>query len=269
MSASASRGLLVLGWLLAVTLIAGCGGGSGRERVRDYLAEVNGVQRKSAPAFSRANRAYADFSAGKLRSGATSLAIARAERSMQSARTRLSRLDPPQEAAELHRRLLRVYDANLRLARETTELARYLPAASAALRPLRRINGQLRRELGSARGAADQGGALAHYADSLGTVLERLRHLRVPPVLASSDRDRVRRLRSTRSLAVRLRVALERRNVKGVARLLLRFRRATDPQTEREALDARSLGAYNRRYRAVGRATAAAQREHARLERSL
>jgi hypothetical protein len=237
--------------------------------VDSYLSDANAIQREAAPAFRRANAAYAGFSTGKLRPSRAPGSLRRAERAIRRTRARLARLDPPPEAAELHRRLLRVYDLNARLAGETTQLARYLPAATTALRPLEGANRLLQRELRSSRGTAEQGGALGRYADELGKVLVRLERLRPPPVLAGGDRARRRRLGSTRSLAARLRDAIEQRDSKRVASLLLRFRRVTAGQGGQQTFAADSLRAYTRRYRQVIRAGGAVQEERRRLERSL
>lgn len=250
-------------------LSGGCGGESDRDSVDSYLSDANAIQRESAPAFRRANAAYVGFSTGKLRPSRAPGALRRAERAIRRTRARLARLDPPRETAELHRRLLRVYDLNARLAGETTQLARYLPAATAALRPLDEANRRLRRDLRSSRGTAGQSDALGRYAESVRKVLVRLKRLRPPPVVAAGDRTRRRRLAATRSLAERLREAIEGRDAKRVAGLLLRFRRVTAGQGGQQTFAGESLRAYNRRYREVIRAGGAVQEERRRVERSL
>ncbi len=265
-----SRGRCLAG-LTAVVVgsVGGCGGESDRDRVEGYLEDANAIQQRSAPAFRRVNDVYRRFSTGELRPTRAPRELARAERSISAARARLAKLRPPGETSELHRRLLRVYDLNERLARETTQLGRYLPAAAAALRPLQLSNRRLRDDLRAADGPEAQGQALGRYADSLRKVVARLRRLRPPPVLAATDRSRTRRLASTRSLASRLRMAIEARDSKRVARLLLRFRRVTASSESGRTFAARSLRAYNRRYREVGLATGAVQVERRRVERSL
>lgn len=254
----------------AVTaLAAGCGGESDRDRVEAYLKDANGIQRRSVPAFRRANDVYRRFATGKLRPAEAARRIANAERPIRRTRARLARLDPPAETAELHRRLLRVYELNASLARETTQLARYLPAASAALRPIRRINRRLGDELEGAGAPGAQADALGRFAAGLRGPLVRLRRLDPPPVLERTDRARLRRLAATRSLASRLRTAIVERDSKRVARLLLRFRRVTGAGGPDAPFNARDLRAYNERYLAISRAAGAVQRERARVERSL
>ena len=255
--------------LVLATLASGCGGESDRDRVEAYLKDANGIQRRSIPAFKRANDVYRKFATGKLPARKAARRIANAERPIRRTRARLARLDPPAETAELHRRLLRVYDLNASLARETTQLARYLPVASAALRPIRRINRRLGAELKGSGDPTAQAEALGRFAARLKAPLVRLRRLRPPPVLRTTDRARLRRLSDTRSLAYRLRSAIVRRDSKRVARLLLRFRRVTGAGGDDSPFGARDLRAYNQRYLAISRAAGAVQKERARVERSL
>lgn len=254
--------------LVSTGVVGGCGGESDRDRVEGYLDDANAIQKRSAPAFRRANKIYARFSTGDLPRTRAPEELARAEGSIRSARARLAKLDPPKETAELHRRLLRVYDLNARLARETTQLARYLPAAAAALQPLSRVNRRLRERLGSSAGPEAQGQALGQYAETLKGVAARLKRLRPPPVLAASDRARIERLTLTRKLAAGLQSAIEGRDPRRVAQLLLRFRRVNAEQPTR-TFATQSLRAYNRRYREVFRAAGAVQQERRRIERSL
>ena len=255
--------------LAAVAAIAAGCGESDRDRVESYLKEANGIQRRAVPAFKRSNDVYRRFATNKLAPSRAAAQLAGAERSIRITRARLARLDPPAEAQELHRRLVRVYDLNARLARETTQLGRYLPAATVALRPIRRINRRLAADLKGAQDPARQSRALGRFADSLRRPIVRLRRLRPPPVLRATDRARVRRLAATRSLAYRLQKAIEGRDSKRVARLLLRFRRVTGAGGAEAPFSGPALKAYNERYLAISRAAGAVQQERVRVERSL
>ena len=259
--------LLSMGVVAVVA--AGCGGESDRDRVEAYLKDANGIQGRSVPAFRRSNEVYRLFATNKLRPSTAARRLGNAERAIRRTRRRLAALEPPSETAELHRRLLRVYDLNASLARETTQLGRYLPAATAALRPVRRVNRRLGADLGGSRDPGEQGRALGRFADSLRRPIARLRRLRPPPVLADTDRARLKRLTATRSLAYRLQQAIEERDSRLVARLLLRFRRVTGRSGDDAPFSGRALKAYNDRYLAISRAAGAVQRERARIERSL
>jgi hypothetical protein len=262
-----TRCACLLAALTAIGLIAGCGEDD-RDRVQRYLEDANGIQRSAAPAFKRANDSYRRFATGKLPPARSAARLRTAERSIRRTRARLARLDPPSQASKLHQRLLRVYDLNADFAHETTQLGRYLPAASAALEPVAKVNRQLSKDLGRTRDPATQASALLRFANGLKEPIARLRRLHPPPLLVATDRRRRRQLIATRRLALRLRDALAARDPKSVARLLLRFRRVTRSGGG-ERFTAPALRAYNERLLAINRAAAAVQRERSRIERSL
>ena len=248
---------------------AGCGDSERLEDSRAYLEQANAIQRQAAPALRRANRAYVQFSGRRLSDEQAVQRLEAAEKSVRSTRARLARLDPPADAAKLHRLLLELYDANADFAHETTLLGEYLPAAEEALTPLRRANRGLREGLSGAEGSPGrQASALRRYGRRLDAILRRLRALEPPPILARAHRSQRLRLEETSRLVAQLGTALERQEAKRVARLLLRFRRLQGGNAG-PALNRESIGAYNRRYRALTRRAADAQRERAALEKRL
>jgi hypothetical protein len=262
--------------LVAASLLAACGGDDPRERVERYILEANAVQKRAEPAFKRANEAYVSFS----RRGAPEEVarpvgaatgrpeeIAAAERAIRSTRSRIARLRAPSEAAALHRKLLRVFDVNADMAHETTVLARYLPAAEKAVAPLDDISKRLRRRLAGAPNPDNQARALRAYFLSLDGLIARLRRLEVPPVLAPTHRAQLDRLTSARTLAKRLRAAIEAQDAKRVARLLVQFRKLNARRDRERRLTARAIRSYTRRYRAITTVVQDAQRERFRLER--
>lgn len=244
-----------------------CGDG-GRDRVERYIEEANLIQQRSQPAFQRANAAYARFSQRRRASADAVRDLARAERAIRSTRARLAMLTPPPEARLLHRRLLRVYDANAAMAAETAQLARYLPRAEQAAAPLDEINARLRRRLAGASAPAARDRALRGYQSGLDRMIGRLRALEPPPVLQPTHEAQLTRLRAARDLARQLRQALGDQDGRRVARLLLRFRKLNQAGRRGDALAARAIRAYGRRYRELTAVAQAAQRERTRLERS-
>jgi hypothetical protein len=258
--------------LAAVTVIgsiSGCGGESDRDRVESYLKDANGIQRQVAPQFKRTNDVYRRFITGKLPPAQAGTRLGGAERTIRVTRARLAKLAPPPPAARLHRRLLDVYDLNAGLAHETTELGRYLPAATAALKPIAKVNRRLGSDLRSTRDPAAQAAALGRFAEGLKEPIVRLRALHPPPLVAGTDSRRIRRLVRTRRLALSLRSAITARDPKAVARLLLRFRRVTSGGRGEGGFTGPAVRAYNERLLAISRAAAAVQRERSRVERSL
>jgi hypothetical protein len=249
--------------LAAAVPLGACGGDSARDEVNAYIREANAVQERAAPGLRRADDAYRAFSAGKLDDARSLLETRRADRTLREARADLARLEPPRKAAELHRRLLRVFDMNLGFARETTALAEYVPAAAEVVGPLRTITARLQRQLRRAEQPAAQSEALARYRRSVNRQLTRLRRLNPPPILKATDEDQKDRLQAAGELADRLRRAVVARDSQRVARLLLRFRRLGEGV--RDGLEPRALEAYNRRYRRISDATIALGRERERL----
>ena len=270
------RRAAALALLAAASLLAACGGEQPREGVERYILEVNAVQKSAEPAFKRANEAYVAFSR---RGAAEQVArpvgsptgkpeeIAAAERAIRRTRARIARLRPPSDAAALHRMILRVFDVNAAMAGETTLLARYLPAAEAAVAPLDEISTRLRRRLARAPGPAHQARALRAYFLSLDLLIARLGRLDVPPVLAPTHRAQVSRLTSARLLAKRLRAAIQAQDAKRVASLLVQFRRLNARRDRERRLTARAIRSYLRRYREITTVVQDAQRERLRLER--
>ncbi len=262
--------------LAAAGALAACGGDDERKGVVRYILDANAVQKRAAPAFERANEAYVAFSQrgakdvlAKPEGTATGKPeeIAAAERSIRTTRSRIARLRAPSEAAALHRKLLRVFDVNADMAHETTVLARYLPAAEKAVEPLDDISTRLRRRLAGAPNPENQARSLRAYFLSLDLLIARLRRLEVPPVLAPTHRAQLGRLTSARTLAVRLRAAIEAQDAQRVARLLMQFRKLDANRARERRLTARAIRGYTRRYRAITTVTQDAQRERLRLER--
>jgi hypothetical protein len=263
------RSAAIAACALASALALSACGETSRDRVTRYIEDANRIQRQSAPQFKRANDAYARFSRNQRDATATVRDLTAAERSIRTTRARIAQLRPPAEAAVLHRRLLRVFDANAAMASETRRLARYLPVAERVVAPLGQISARLRRSLAAASDPVRQARALGRYAASLGGLLSKLRRLEPPPVLVPTHRGQITRLSAARRLARRLRSALVEQDAKRVARLLLRFRRLDARRSRERSLVSRSIRAYNRRYRAIAKIVQDAQRERSRLERAL
>jgi hypothetical protein len=262
------RAALVACALASALALSACGE-TARDRITRYIEDANRIQRQSEPQFRRANDAYARFSRTQRDATALVRDLTAAERSIRSTRARIAQLRPPADAAVLHRRLLRVFDANAAMASETRRLARYLPVAERVVAPLGQVSARLRRRLTAASGPVAQSRALRLYAASLGEMLSNLRRLQPPPILVSTHRGQITRLSAARRLARRLRTALVEQDAKRVARLLLRFRRLDARRSRERSLVSRSIRAYNRRYRAIAKTVQDAQRERSRLERAL
>jgi hypothetical protein len=251
---------------VAALMAAGCGGSpSPRELVGAYLADAGSVQTRWARAFETANRAYADFAAGRLKGDAAARQMAKVRDDVKALRDALAALTPPGEARALHAKMLRVFDLDLALASETAQLAAYLPAETATLARLPTANRRLSRRLAKAsRDPAAQARALGAFKLTLDHTVRDLRTLEPPPVLRVGHGDRIRALARTAELSGRLRTALRAGDAVRAARLLDRLER-TPP--ERHTFAREAVDAYNRRSEEVRRAVQDVRRAEVSLNR--
>jgi hypothetical protein len=257
---------VVLSLVLALAASLAACGSSRSGKVDDYVKAANAIQSRAAPEFARANAAYKRFSANKLAKQAP-VDLERAEAAIRGTREELAKLAPPSEARRLHSLLLRLFDLNIALAHETTQMAVYLPAASAATKPLAKINERLQRGLGAGGSVPQQTQTLGRYRGELRKVVVSLRQLDPPPVLAGVHSDQLSRLEATRTLAAQLRAALKAADQRRVSDLLVRFR-SLNTEAGGDIAE-RSLVAYQERQQDVARAAQAVQREQNRLSATL
>jgi hypothetical protein len=254
----------------AGTMAASCGGGGEGDRaaVDAYVRDANAIQRRLEPDYKRANASYVAFSQGKTPVERSAADLARARDAIRAARDRVAALRPPAAARRLHDDLIRLMDLNAGLAAETAQLAVYQQRAPRLLRPLARVDRRLRAGLRGATAGTEQAAALEGFARGLARVVSGLERLDAPPIVRPGHEQQIRRLRTTRSLAKRLRVALLAQDSPAVARLLRRFR-AVGSTPQSSAVDAAAIRQYNRRFRRLNAAFQAVSREEIRLNRSL
>lgn len=257
--------------LLALAVAAaGCGGEDGpREKVDSYIAQANAVQEQAAGRLKDADAAYGRFARGELVGEDAVAPLADAERALRATTSDLAELRPPAEARILHRRLLDAYRDNAAMAAESATLARYLPAAADAIRPVDGMNRRLRRRLREARTPTSQAAALERFASGIDGALAAMRAVRPAPVVRATHDGQLRRLREVSRLARELRDAVTARDSVRSARLLRRFRKLDGVGRRESRLGGAAIKAYNERLRDVAQAQAAVQQERARLDREL
>jgi hypothetical protein len=251
----------------AVALLAGCGDDE-RAAVERYIERANAIQESFAAQLRHANEAYAQFAKGKLDAKTADIQLTLAEAALRDERAQLARVEPPPSASRLHRRLLRVVEMNAEFAAESTDLARYLPAARKVLERVGRDGKSLSTELRAAETPERQSRALARYARAIDDGYDALYALDPPPVLEAMHRDQLLRLSASSGLARRLRAAAQARDSARVARLVLEFRKVSR-SAGRGRLTRGAIRKYNDRYGAVRKAVAAMHREQRRLEQRL
>jgi hypothetical protein len=253
--------------VVAIPLLAGCGNEE-RDSVERYIERANAIQERYAPEFREANDAYARFAKGEITAIRAEVELGAAERALRDAEAQLARVDAPPRADRLHEQLLHVVEMNADFAAENTALARYLPGARQVLQHVAGTGAALSSRLRAAETPERQSAALARYGREIDRQHEALSALRPPPILRATHRDQLRRLTSSRRLARRLRTAAEARDSRRVAELVLEFRKVSR-RNGRTGLTRRAVRAYNKRYAAIGEATAAMRREQQQLEQQL
>jgi hypothetical protein len=257
--------------LMALVTLTACGGPSAQETQRaavdGYVREAQSVLARDRAGLEAANAAYVAYARGELTPGDTVAKMRAAERVIVDARDGIAVLDPAEPARTLHHRLLTYLDRSRDLARETTKLAVYTPAAERALTPIARLNRRLAVRIERSDAPATQIRALRDFSDGVARVERGLRRLRPPPVLVPAHRDQIRRLEETGRLATRLRKALADRDARAVAVLLKRFRAANGSGEGLAALERQARVRYAQRIAQLRDTYAAVQRETAAIQR--
>jgi hypothetical protein len=265
-------GLWVVAGLIAAGLLAYVALGEIRptrkDRVNDYIVQVNDVQRQLASEISRVNQAYSKFD-GKTPLGTLIPQFRQAERTVTTLRARVAALKPPSDAVRLHNALLALLDEDLSAAREVTAMAVYLQELQTEARPIQPASSALRKRLSTATSSDDQVAAFTTYARDIDAVRVQVARLQAPPALAPSHEAFVKRLATTSSLSRQLRAAAQRRDSATAAYLVQRLRLLAQPTpaTRRAEIDA--IKAYNVRRQRVGDLVRAVGREQQRISTTI
>jgi hypothetical protein len=241
---------------------------SRQERVNDYIAEVNDVERQLSIEISRVNQAYRQFG-GKTPLGTLVPKLREAERTISALRDRVAALDPPADAAALHRAFLRLLDEDERVAHEVTGMAVYLELLQRETRPIEPAALALRKRLTNAKTSEDQVAAFATYADAVDVVRVRLEQLEPPSALSPSHRAFLQRLKTTASLTRQLEAAARRRDNATAAYLVQRLRLLARPTPASRRAEIAAIKAYNERIKVVEDRARDVAREQQRISTSI
>jgi hypothetical protein len=235
--------------LLLVLVVSGCGSSAKskrRDAVNHYLGQVETIQTRFTPSFTIANQAYRDFAKGK--GGPKQLQRLRgAEVSIIAARDALQQLNPPPDAAKLHRQLLQLYDLDAALGLEAITLQQFLPSVRRVLKDLARVNNSYRRNLGATTTAGEQATALDSYSTAVGNVVADFRRLGPPPALRP----------------------WQSAQVTPVPALIKRFRFLLSHQPNVSQAQHDAVKAYDNRLIGISRLQGKIQEEHQRLQNLL
>jgi hypothetical protein len=258
-------------WLVglgALVFLGGCGGeNADRAAVRAYIERVNQVQVVQRTPLKRADTVLRGYAQG---ASIGAPALAGVEADIRRARAAVASVSPPARARAVRERLLHLYDVDAGLAHETLRMVRYQDAAPAAIKPVNRASTRLSRDLKRARRASTQVDALSRFMTSLKRSTSRLQALDVPVLLAPAHADQVRRMKATQKLTGQLRAAVRKKDSRAVAKLLLRFRKASKGGAKSDrAFSRRGIAAYTKRLQELTDAQRALGRAQADLTRSL
>lgn len=258
--------MVAVGVLLS--LIRGDDDEGARDDVAAYIERVNAEQEGLALGLARVNRVYRQFGRGEGGLADDVPDLAAAYGTLVRVRDRVRTLEPPPEAEELHRRIVRLLTAQAALAGEVTQLARYAPQLVAASQGLAAATEALRKDLAAGETTQAQQAAFARYSAALEPLAETLVAVRAPAALEQARLAEIARLRGLAEVAESLRAALERGDAEGV-----------DAAAGRLAVVSAGVGvaraqrrgaiAYNREVRELNELRGAVAEEIARLQREL
>jgi hypothetical protein len=254
-----------------VLVLSGCGDSAKdkrRDAVNEYLDEVERIQLHYAPSFELTNRAYQDFSKGKV--GKRQLErLKGAEVSILAARNSLSDVKAPKDAQKLHRDLIRLYDLNAQLGLEVITLQRFLPGVRKTLASLARVNGKYRNTLASTESSGEQAAALDAYAAAISGVNKELRGLPAPTSLRPWQTSQVTRLRQIAETGRTLAAALRVGDRAAVDVLIKRFRFLLGRQPNVSQAQHDAVKAYDDRLIGLTKLQGQIAAEHQRLQNQL
>lgn len=217
--------------LIVAGALAGCGGDDGneerREAIAEYIRAANTTQQRSAVVYAEADEALREFGQKGVLGERTSEELGEAVETMRDVRASLAALDPPADAGKLHAQLLRLLDFQTALTRDLSEMARYLPNASEALRAAEAARTKLQKRLEASDTVAAQAGAARAYGKAVDRSLEDLRDVKPPQVLSAWHEGQADLLSTSAELGNGLAAGLESGNRAQIERVLRRFQTAS------------------------------------------
>jgi hypothetical protein len=266
-------------------------------RVSAYIKQVDGVQQSLGFRLTRLLAAYRGFTTGNAGPRVRSQ-LAEAERTLRTVERRVRALEPPPEARQLHRLIVRLLALDGDVAHEVFQIATFSPEFRRVLAGAVKASRQLSTELAGvkfptphqvhgspaeiAKARADyharataaavaQADAVEKYCAALASVLTKMRALRPPPVLAPELQTQERAFAATRKAGLTLGAGLRSSDLSQVPALSRRFsvaaRSAGSVASQRAQIAA--IKAYNARVRQVGALGAQIRKEVTRLQQAV
>lgn len=274
--------------IVVAVLASGCGGSSPtpRAEVAGYLTKANAIERQLQAPLQVVDQTVNGGSALPQSGGGSAVARGREQslldawRKITALRASLAGVKAPAAAAQLRELLLRLADRQAALTLQSARLVRFLPAFTAALKPLgpatARLTAVLRINQGSGATAvaalyAQKAQALRLFRLTTQQTDSQLLRLTPPTILLPSYRTELTALRGMGSAAAQLAEALTAGQTTKIAPLLSAFNGAAAAPGARPAqvAQAAAIRSYDRQVAQLTELQLAAARERLRLASTL
>jgi hypothetical protein len=259
--------------VIAALAASGCGGDdhSRRDAVDQYIREINTIQARLRSPLAAVAIATRSFSTRPAELRSERVRLARAEQTIVRLQRRIDKLEAPQDARTLHRRLVTLLRAERGLTHELLRVAVVQPELDDATRAVGPAGKAFQAELAAAKTGREQAAALDRYGAKLARPIEKLRAVHPPPLLEPVRDAQLATLTRLRSTGRSLAAALRKRQARQAGQLVQRFQAAARTGDTVAAQRARiaAVKAYNVRVARVSRLAALVQRERDRLDRKL
>jgi hypothetical protein len=240
-----------------------------RDVVSEYIRDVNEVHRSFALQFRSINQAYARFRSAPADVAEQLPKLRRGARTLTRLRARVERIEAPDQAAELKRRLIAYFRQQELLAHELVAVTEYLRSLQNAELSVTSANATLRKELDGTDAAAEQTAAVTAYASRLEELARELDDLNPPRLLAPAQEAYVQQLQAYATAARRLEQAVDAGDSAATDAALRQLRGSSSASAELIQAQRTAIEAYNARVRHIRALGAAVDEERRRLDREL
>lgn len=256
-------------------LAAACGGGKStarRDAVASYILRVDAIEQRLAKPLLDVSKANRDFAGAKAASPASRRELVQAEATIGRLGRRLRALNPPPDAAHLHALLLAFVAREEQIASEVADLAVFIPAFDAALKPILPAGAALRQVLARTKAtAAEKAAALDGYNAALEPVIAKLEGLRPPPASRPVWSEQIATLKGVRAAVGALAAGLRANRAAAIPALLHRLSEAAVANRSVAAQKAQiaAVKAYDAKVKSLNALGSRISDEEARLQKQL
>jgi hypothetical protein len=239
-----------------------------RTLVAAYIVRVGRIQVGMATQVRAVDKQYKAFAHDPATIGKHVAQYRRAQRTLAVLRNRLAAVDPPREARALHRLLLELAAANVRVAGSVAGLAAYLPQLGKAQAKLGPALGALRTDVAKSPTAKKQAVAFSAYSATIAEVEAQVAELRPPAFFVAAESAELSQLRRLTSLAAEISSALSHKQLTAAQKLVAEIGRVEADISVARAQRAGAL-AYNAQIKRIRAISSQIETERKRLEKRL